>query len=532
MKKKYSIINFTILALSCLFSIFIYSCSSTSKLEKQGLDSITPESIREYLTFLASDSLKGRGTPSPELDTAGAFIVRHFKASGLSPINGSYYQKVKLGKISLGEDNQLKIIKDGKEINFTIKDEYVPFEMTANRSINAPVIFAGYGITAPEYSYDDYKNLDTKGKIVFLLKHEPGEEDSGSVFEGKKLTEYSEINVKIKNAMEHGAVGVMIATDPLNHTSLTPRGFPWPSLSKIIPKDALPISLIENEAVKVPVVQVGEEVINLLFGNVENLKKMQKEIDKNNSPKSFELTGYSAFIKTSTKIEEHISNNVVGFLEGTDPQLKNEVVIIGAHCDHIGYRKNHNPGEDYIFNGADDNASGTSAVMELAKAFGQLNPKPKRSILFITFIGEELGLLGSEAYVNNPLFPLDKTVAMINFDMVGRNNPDTLYIIGITRSPDLSEINSKENEKIGFTLCYNQEQFLGRSDQANFLKKKIPIIFYSTGEEGEYHKVTDEVSLIDFRKEARVVQLGFLTSLFVANDNNYYKVIPKRISLF
>ena len=532
MKKNYSFTYLIFFILFCSITILLDGCSSASNLEEQGLESITPKNIREYLTFLASDFLKGRGTPSPELDTAAAYISRHFMSSGLQPINGSYFQKVKLGKVNLGDDNQLKIVKDGKEIAFKIKDEFVPFEMTANGSIDAAIIFAGYGITAPEYNYDDYKNIDFKGKIVFLLKHEPGEEDSSSIFDGKKLTEYSEINEKVKTAIEHGAVGVLISTDLLNHSLLTPRGFPWPSLSKIIPKDALPITLIINEFTKVPVVQVGEEVIKLLFGSVEKLKQFQKEIDKNNSPKSFELVGYSASIKTSTNIEERISNNVVGFLEGTDTQLKNEVIIIGAHYDHVGYKKNHNPGKDFIFNGADDNASGTAAIMELAKAFGQLNPKPKRSILFIAFLGEELGLLGSEAYVNNPLFPLDKTVAMINFDMVGRNNKDTLYIVGVTRSPDLSEINIKENEKIGFTLCYNQEQFIGRSDQASFLKKNIPVLFYHTGEEREYHKVTDEVKLIDFEKEARVVQLGFLTTLFVANDNHHYKVISKRVSLF
>ena len=121
---------------------------------------------------------------------------------------------------------------------------------------------------------------------------------------------------------------------------------------------------------------------------------------------------------------------------------------------------------------------------------------------------------------------------MLNFDMVGRNGRDTLYIVGVSRSPDLTKINISENEKVGFTLCYNQEQFLGRSDQASFLKKKIPVLFYTTGEEGQYHKVTDEVSLIDFQKEARVTQLAFLTALYIANDNNYYKVIPKKISLF
>jgi hypothetical protein len=517
----------------CISNIlFLIGCSSINSVEKQGLDNIIPEDIEKYITFLASDSLKGRPTPSSELDTAAAYIADHFKSYGLSPVNGSYFQNVKLGKINLKDDNIFKIIKDGKEISSIIKDDYVPFEMTANRSISSSIIFAGYGITAPEYKYDDYKDINVKGKIVFLLKHEPGEEDSSSIFDGKRPTEYSEINTKVQTAIEKGAIGVIIATDPLNHSSLTPRGFPWPSLSKIIPKDALPITLIDDENIKIPVIQVGEEVIKVLLGGVENLKQIQKEIDKKVSPKTFELSGITATIKTTTEISAHTSSNVVGFIEGSDPQQKNEIVILGAHYDHAGYKKNHNPGEDYIYNGADDNASGTAAVMMLAKSFGQLKQKPKRSLLFIAFPGEELGLLGSQAYVNNPLFPLDKTVAMLNFDMVGRNGKDTLYIVGVSRSPDLSEINKNENEKIGFILLYNQEKFIGRSDQASFLRKKIPVLFYHTGEEGDYHKVSDEVSLIDFEKESRVVQLAFLTTLFIANDNHYYKVISKKVSLF
>jgi hypothetical protein len=533
MVSKNSVLSAKIL-ISVLFTISVLfnGCSPASLTENQGLEVITPNLIQKYMTFLASDSLKGRGTPSPELDTTAAFIAWNFRMAGLSPVKGSYFQKVHLGKVSLGEENQLKISSDGKEKSFTIKDEFVPFEMTANKSVTAPIVFVGYGITSPDFKYDDYKDINVRGKIVFMLKHEPGEEDSSSVFNGKNLTQYSEIKEKVSTAIENGAIGIMIATDPLNHSLLTPRGFPWPSLSKIIPKDALPITLLDDEANKVPVVQVGGEVINLLFGSVEKLKQIQAGIDKNTTPNSFEISDCKAFIKTSTIISEHMSNNVIGLIEGSDPNLKEEVVIVGAHYDHVGYKKNHKPDEDYIYNGADDNASGTAAVMALAKAFGSLNLKPKRSMLFITFVGEELGLLGSQAYVNNPLLPLQKTVAMLNFDMVGRNSKDNLYIVGASRSPDLAEINKEENEKIKFKLSYNLEEFLGRSDQASFLKKAIPILFYTTGEESEYHKVTDEVNLIDFNKESRVVHLSFLTALHIANDNHYYKIIPQSIPLF
>lgn len=511
--------------------IFLAGCSYLGLNSPSYTDIITPALTKEYITFLASDSLKGRNTPSPELDSAAAYIASEFARWGIKPVNGSYLQKVNLGIVNLGSENHLKLKYNGKDLSFKIKTEFTPFEMTANKEVNAPLVFAGYGITAPEYNYDDYEGLDVKGKIVFILRHEPGEEDSSSIFDGTTLTEYSETNSKIDNAIEHGAAGVLLCTDPLHHNLLTPRGFPWPSLSRIIPKDALPLSLMAKESEKIPVVQVGEEFVKAVFGSVDSLKKLQSSIDKNVKPMSFNIQGSLVSVKTSTEIRETPAYNVAGLAEGSDPVLKNEIVVIGAHYDHVGYKKDFKEGEDYIYNGADDNASGTGAMMSVAAAFGSLEQKPRRSVLFIAFAGEEKGLLGSIGYITNPLFPLNKTVAMLNLDMVGRNHPDSLYIIAGSRSPELSAINSEENEKIGFTLIQTN-RFLAQSDHASFLKKNIPVLFYNTGEEGEYHKVTDHSDLIDFEKAARVSKLVFLTALRVANDNKYYKVTSRKISLF
>lgn len=524
-KMKYSNLSIFIVTL------FLSGCSFLGMVDKTGYDSIDSRTILRDITFLASDSLKGRPTPSPEQDTAASYIAKSFKQSGLKPVDGSYFQQVNLGKVRLAKDNYLKITKDGKEVSFSIKDEFIPFEMTANNQVSGKVVFAGYGITAPEYNYDDYKDIDVKGKIVFVLKHEPGEEDTSSIFDGKKTTDYSEVNEKVKIAIEHGAAAVMVATDPLNHSFLIPRGFPWPSLSKIIPKDALPITLVDDEKNKIPVVHVGEEVIKLLFGSVNQLRNIQAEIDKNVKPNSFELDGFTASIKTSTEIEKAPARNVVGFIEGSDPVLKNEVIVVGAHYDHVGPKKRTSPTEDIIDNGADDNASGTVAILALAKAFGTLKETPKRSILFIAFTGEEIGLYGSAAYTNNPLFPLEQTVAMINFDMVGRNTLDSAYIVGGTRSPDLKEIAIEENEKVGFELGFSYENFIGRSDQASFLHKKVPILYFTSGEHPDYHKPTDEVSLINPEKIERISQLAFYTIKRIANESRHYKVIPKKISL-
>ncbi len=482
---------------------------------------ITASLAKQYIDFLASDSLKGRDTPSPGLDTAAQFIIRNFRKAGIQPVSGSYLQKVKMGFISLGKENFLKINKGGEEISYKIKDEFTPFEFTANKQVDAPVVFAGYGIDAPEYKYNDFENLDVNGKIVFLLKHEPGENDDSSIFKGKAFTKYSNIKEKIDAAVKHGAVGVLICQDPLNHNLLTPRGFPWPSLSKFIPSDALPLTLLTDEKDKVPVVQVGEEVINYLFGGIDQLKGIQAGIDKSFKPNSFEIKNVTVSLKTSTSYRDESSNNVVGLIQGTNPELKNEVVIVGAHYDHVGYMKNHENNEDYIYNGADDNASGTTAMMEIADAFAANVEKPERSVLFIAFCGEEKGLFGSRYYVDNPLFPLSKTVAMINLDMVGRNSIDSISIFGASEFPQLAKIVKEENSQIGFNLLLDPE-LSGGSDNMSFTKDKIPSLFFHSGLHPEYHTVHDEVRLINYDKIAKTAKLAFITAWKIANENKYY----------
>ncbi len=492
---------------------------------------ITPDLMRMHITYLASDAMLGRNTPSPELDSAAAYIARGLQQSGIAPCNGSYFQEVPLNIVALGKENSLSLKIKGVERSFELKTDFVPFAITANASVTAPLLFAGYGITAPEYTYDDYAGLDAHGKIVLLLRHEPGEDDPSSPFSGTDATPYSTVDTKVRIAREHGAVGILIVTDPLNHTLLTPRGFPWPSLSKTIPADALPVTLGEDEATKVPAVHVGPAFIESLFGTVDSLRSIQRSIDAGQKAAAYPVDAVVA-IRTSTAIKYMSARNVVGMLEGSDPSLRNEVVVVGAHYDHVGYKRNHAPGEDYIYNGADDNASGTAAVMAVASAFHATTVHPRRSVLFIFFAGEEKGLFGSQAYTEHPLFPLDSTVAMINLDMVGRGGDDTLFVVGTSRSPDMIEINEKENRAIGFTLVYGQEGFLGRSDQASFLNVRVPAIFLNTGEHADYHKVTDEASRINFPKASRVARLAFLDTWRIANESVHYRVIGRSISLF
>jgi hypothetical protein len=505
-------------------SIFISITAFAQKSEpRSGIESITSSKIKAHVDYLASDALMGRNSPSPGLDSAAAYITKEFIKYGLQQVNGSYYNPVPLVIRSLGEGNFVEVNNNGETISLKIKTGFVPFESSASGEVSGSLVFAGYGITAPEYNYDDYAGLDVKGKIVVVLRHEPGEEDTASIFKGKENTKYATNETKAEIALAHGAVGMLIITDPLNHQLLAPRGFPWPSLSKIIPKDALPITLEDKGTKKLPLVHVGKEITDLLFGSTDSLKSIQIAIDKSLKPFSKEFPSIVVKMKVTIN-EDHLkTGNIVGLIPGTDPVLKNEYLIIGGHYDHVGFNKTHAEGEDYIINGADDNASGTAGVLTIAEAFTKMREKPKRSVLFMAFTAEERGLYGSTSYVQNPLFPLEKTVAMFNLDMIGRNSMDSAYLEGASVSPDLVDIVKNQNKGIGFTLVPDDELF-ERSDNAPFYKKKVPFISCSSGLHADYHTVRDNPDTINPAKAAKISRLIFKTAWFVANDNKYYQL--------
>jgi hypothetical protein len=520
-----------LLLFSSLVILFLMSSCSLQKsigTKRTGLSQITPELLKRNIDFLASDSLKGRDTPSPGLDSAAAYIARSFSEMGLMPVNGSYFQHFSMCYKNLGEDNHLLVIKNGKESIYQIKTDFIPFDLTGDNNVEGELVFAGYGITAPEFQYDDYKNIDAKGKIVLVFRHEPRENDSSAkVFNGKDATKYSNLKEKVTNAHKHGAIGMLVVTEPLNYKSIRPRGFPWPSLSKNLPKDALPLGFCTDDKDSIPIVHIGEEVIKGLFGSVDSLKAIQHLIDSTLIPRSFDLSLTNVSLKTSVKsIEKYPTKNVIGFLEGEDPALNNQILVIGAHYDHVGVLKEHKADTDYIYNGADDNASGTSGVMAIAKAMTSMKIKPRRSILFILFAGEEKGLFGSGYYVKDPLFPLKNTVAMLNLDMISRNSHDSLDIIGALQCPEIKKIIVKENRETDFILLFKKMD--GGSDHWNFYKKDIPGIFFHSGLHKDYHKVSDNPDKIDAEKATLVSKLAFLTAWYIANDEHHYKVIQMK----
>jgi len=497
-------------------------------------NSITGRMIVSHIDFLASSHCRGRETGEQGMDVAAKYITTVFQGVGLQPAGdfGSYFQNVKLWKLSLGDGIHLKI--EEKKSGVTVEKkaaldwDYLPVNLSSEQQVTAPLVFAGYGITAPDYNYDDYKNLDARGKIALVMRHEPGENDPNSPFDGRRLSNHGTLLSKILNAQKHGAVGILFATDPLNHETLTPSatgGTYWPSLVKERMKDeedfqymrfSPSMKLIGKDfGVRIPAVAIDGKLANYLLGDEVSLRKIQEGMDSELKPNSFPLLDKKVSMGVFFKKEKVNAFNIVAKVEGSDPELKDEVVIVGAHYDHVG---KDNRGQ--VYGGADDNASGTAGVMELAKAFQNLEEKPKRTILFILFTAEEKGLLGSRYYVDNPIFPLEKTIAMINFDMISRNDVDQISVVGKYQYPKLYEVIDEINKQsVNFDMNFAVEGFIRQSDHFPFMRKDVPSVFFNSGMHDELHTPRDRVNLAIPDKTQKVTQLTFLTMWKIANSS-------------
>lgn len=497
--------------------------------------SVTGRMIVSHIDFLASKYCRGRETGETGMDVAQKYITSVLSGTGATPMGemGSFFQKVNLKTVSLSDRVHLKIEDhiNGPSLinNAKLEWDYLPIYISAEKEVTAPVVFAGYGITAPEHNYDDYKTIDARGKIVLVMRHEPGENDDNSPFDGRKNSKYGTFMAKILNAQEHGAVGILFVTDPLNHTdlSLAGAGFlsgtDWPSLRKKRMKDDEDLQYMKFEKrmrivgqdfdVRIPAMLIDGKLANTLLGTGHSLRTLQEEIDKAMKPRSLSLTGKKVFMEVYFKTEPVKAGNIVAKVEGSDPVLEDEVVIVGAHYDHEGKDNN-----GQFYPGADDNASGTAAVLELARAFKNMETKPKRTILFILFTAEEKGLLGARFYVDNPLFPLEKTVAYINLDMIGRNDVDQMGVLGKYQYPKLFNIIERINKKTAnFELNFNVDEFIKNSDHFPFMRKKVPSVFFNSGMHDELHTPRDTVDRIIKEKVEKVAQLVFLTLWETAN---------------
>jgi hypothetical protein len=462
-----------------------------------GLDSIDTARLKADLTFLSSDALEGRRSLERGSEVAIQWIASQFAKAGLKPLVGdSYLQPVPLIEFTADRAaSSLTIQHAGKATAYQAPDAIVNFANETNFS--GAVVFAGYGISAPELGYDDYADIDVRGKIVLIFNHEPQEMDDSSVFNGRGNTRYTNATYKTLNAQRHGAIAILSTADPNNHPQGqgrgggAGRGAGQAALRPRIPSEAL-----ADGGAAIPVFTISARVAESLFEAAgKKAAAVQSALDAKPSPASFAIPDTRVDLHPVVSERKRANSyNVVGMIEGSDPVLKNETVIFSGHFDHDGI------GPQGILHGADDNGSGTVGVVELARAFAMNPIKPRRSLLFIVFAAEERGLLGSYYYVAHPLRSLSTTRVNINFDMIGRNeaadprvqteiSPDTsneLGLIGTHYSPDYREVVERNNEFVGLKLNYKWDRdatnsVLFRSDQYPFLQHDVPGVWWFTG---------------------------------------------------
>jgi len=456
---------------------------------------IDPQVYLEDVKFLASPELRGRMTGSPELEKAARFIAAHFRAFGLQPLQGgSYYQDFPFtsnGK--LGGRSRFAFTEHGHTVKLAAGD-FLPLQFSASGKIAGPVVFAGYGITAPEYHYDDYAGMDVKGKLVLVLRHEPQEFDEHSVFDGKRYTIHSRFATKAVNARMHGAAGVILIDDRANH--------------KNEPDELVRFGAEEGPSnAGIPFLQVKEAKVDAWFAAAgKDLAAIETSIDHDLKPESFSFPdSLRATLEIEIVRQTRTVHNVGGYLPGET----SEYVIIGAHYDHLGLGGQYSLAPSQtgtIHPGADDNASGTAGVLELARWFsGQ--PKQKRGILFLSFAGEEEGLLGSAWYVGHPDRPLALAVAMINMDMIGRMRNGKLYIGGEATGTGLRPLVERITQGKHMAIDHSEGSGYGSSDHTSFTTGQVPVLFFFSGLHEDYHKPSDTWDKIDAPAAAKVLQI-------------------------
>ncbi|MBI4463991.1 MAG: M28 family peptidase [Acidobacteria bacterium] len=446
--------------------------------------------------YLASDELKGRGNGTPELDRAADYIAAQFREAGIKPVGADYFQPFEavVGG-DLGPNNRLAL-RNPDAVSYRPNRDFIPLGFSASSEQEGMLAFVGYGITAPEYNYDDYAGIDVTGKIVLVLRHEPQEEDAKSVFRGKQTTRHAALVSKAINARNHGAVAMLLVNDPVNHSG-----------DQLIPFG----SMGGPSNIGIPVLQVKQSVAGSWMTRAgKSLGELQKVIDSNLSNQSFVLpSNLQLQVKTDVRQRRRQVKNVVGFLPGNDPVLKQEVIVLGAHYDHLGLGEQDSlsPGQvGQIHHGADDNASGTAGLIELARLFSAEQPQLRRSLLFMAFAGEELGLLGSAHYVEEPLLPLSRTIAMINLDMIGRVRNRKLYVGGVGTSPGFRQLIEQKNQEFSFQLDFSDSGY-DASDHMSFTRKQVPVLFFFSGLHGDYHKPSDTWDKQEPEETARVLEL-------------------------
>ncbi|HXF03994.1 MAG TPA: M28 family peptidase [Blastocatellia bacterium] len=493
------------------------------------LESITPEELRAHVEFLASDELGGRYVASSSNHIAARYLASQLRRYGYrgGAADGSFFQKFDISVRRLVPDRtRLEITGPAGKKTFSYGRDFILFGARGTRTLDGEMVFVRHGVSLPEVNYDDYAKMDVKGKIVVAtFSTVPAVTRDGAPLTSRNYP----WNQKVATAAARGAQAIILLRSPQEGPLPRFGGSGVAEQVSLASDDPTPSSPIV-------IVFAGPELAAELCAAAGISPEALSSSDSLPEPKSL---GLMARLDVAFENQRYETQNVIGILDGSDPQRRNEYVVISAHYDHVQTRNGQ------IYNGADDDGSGTSAVLEIAQAF-TIGERPKRSILIIFHTAEEVGLLGSRYFVMHPTVPLTAIVANLNIDMIGRSrspqdtNPanrelsdaNTLYLIGSDKLSrelhELSEQTNQDTEKMVFDYRYNREdhpeRLYYRSDHYNYARNGIPVIFYFTGLHEDYHRPTDDVEKLDFQKMTRITRLIFATGWRIANLDHRLKV--------
>lgn len=528
-------------ALATIFLVILIT--SPLYAQNSGMESINTHDLKMHMLFLSSDELEGRDTGEPGLQVAARYLAVQAEQLGLQALDADndYMQPYLIAEKGYNREKS-RITITGKEGAVMLSKDpfYILPAPNGDKTIfEGEVVFAGYGINDQENNYNDFENIDIHDKVVLIMNRAPqNDEGTEALFDNDKWGSMQNFQYKMRYIYSQQPRAVLLVMDPKSGMQsiedVSPSVAKFLSRSRELKKEGDEKTATGMSGNLPGMVLIHRSVADQLLASTgKNLKDLQLEIDKNLKPNSFQMQG------TSVKIELHMESkdlevyNVFGMIEGSDPVLKDEMVIYVAHYDHVG-----TDGMGGVFNGADDNASGTVALIEIAEAFRMEDEKPKRSIGILWVSAEEIGLFGSQYFAEHPLVPKEKIAAVINLDMVGRTkteedvlsersgltiqSADSVKVIGGMQSKVLMKINEKTLKKAGLVGNYqynnltDPNRYFYRSDHINFARQDIPILFYSTGTHRDYHLVSDEEASIDYDKFLKMTRFCYKAGFNVA----------------
>ena len=486
------------IGLACLFFLTCAFLASTANAQSES-ETDSSEALKRVsaaIKYLASDELGGRQPGTPGMVLAEKYIMDEYKKIGLKPINekDGYVQSFGVGGTRTVNKEQSTLVLHGPDdttLTLELDEQFKPQMGRSNFDANGPLVFVGYGISAEEHNYDEFADVDVEGKIVVFLRMEPQQNDEDSVFDGLDNSNHAFIRTKTNLARRAGAVGVLMVNDSQSAPNAEQDELPD---YEMFGRQRIPFATIKRESfnkvlAKTPIIK-GDGT------KFPTLDEVEADIDRNLETLSQELKGWSCDFEVEFSEKENLANNLIGIIEGEGP-LKDEIIIIGGHHDHLGMGSyGSRSGERAIHNGADDNATGTAGLIELARRFQARDEKPKRTLVFICFSAEEMGLLGATHYCKNPIFPLENTVTMINYDMIGWLREKRLTIFNWNSSAAFGPVLKAANEDHGMDLNLPAAGFAG-SDHLPFFQRDVPVMFIHTGLTDTYHTPEDDFDTIN-----------------------------------